>query len=279
MSLEEQTQGQADGDSTSPDANADTQQQARDYEAEARSHGWTPKDDFKGDPTRWVDAETFVKRADEVMPFLKKQNAALKREIDDMRRQQKKAADFFSKAEERAYNRAMTDLQAKMDEAVESGDRDAARKVLKDMDDLKSDFTSERMEAEPKEKEDGPEVVAQAQQAIRDWIDGSDWYFTDEKKTKYADMQSDLIIKEHGQLHKFPGGIDAALAEIDKRVQRKFAERPPVQTSGAGNRSGTGKTGRSYSDLPADAKRLCDKWVSQGLIKSREDYVKSYQWD
>ncbi|CDO34311.1 hypothetical protein [Novosphingobium sp. KN65.2] len=277
MSLEEQTQGQADGDSTSPEANTETQ--TRDYEAEARSHGWTPKDDFKGDPSRWVDAETFVKRADEVMPFLKKQNAALKREIDDMKRQQKKAADFFSKAEERAYNRAMTDLQAKMDEAVESGDRDAARKVLKDMDDLKSDFTSERMEAEPKEKEDGPEIVAQAQQAIRDWIDGSDWYFTDEKKTKYADMQSDLIIKEHGQLHKFPGGIDAALAEIDKRVQRKFSERPPVQTSGSGNRSGSGKTGRGYADLPADAKRLCDKWVNQGLIKSREDYVRSYQWD
>ena len=48
---------------------ADEQQteQPRDIEAEARKHGWRPKEEFKGDPARWTDAETFVKRADEVM--------------------------------------------------------------------------------------------------------------------------------------------------------------------------------------------------------------------
>jgi hypothetical protein len=54
--------------------------QARDFDAEAREHGWRPKDEFPGDAAKWVDAETFMKRADEVMPLLKAQNARLKRD-------------------------------------------------------------------------------------------------------------------------------------------------------------------------------------------------------
>ena len=46
-------------------------------EQEARTLGWVPQEEFKGDPNRWVDADTFVERGHTVMPILRKNNERL----------------------------------------------------------------------------------------------------------------------------------------------------------------------------------------------------------
>jgi hypothetical protein len=56
------------------------------YESEARQQGWMPQEEFKGDPDRWTDAETFVRRADEVLPILKKRDRILKQENETLKR-------------------------------------------------------------------------------------------------------------------------------------------------------------------------------------------------
>ena len=43
-------------------------------EQEARTLGWVPQEDFRGDKSRWVDAETFVQRGHEIMDLLWKLN-------------------------------------------------------------------------------------------------------------------------------------------------------------------------------------------------------------
>lgn len=258
--------GQSDADSTSAD---DT---PRDYEAEARQHGWTPKEDFRGDAAKWVDAETFVKRADEVMPFLKKQNAGLKRELDDLKRQVKKASEFFTQAEERGYARAMDELQRKHDDAVETGDVAAARKVLKDMGDLQAEIATSKAAL----TEDKPEPASDPRAEFAAWVEDNDWYVLDENKRTYADLQAQTM----GPAEKWEGGHAAWLAEIKARTDRKFAEKKPNPANPSGNRAGpSARGGKTFSDLPPAAKALADKWVKSGIIKSRDDYVKSYQWD
>jgi hypothetical protein len=249
-------------------ADTDTGTTERDFDAEARAHGWTPKDDFKGDAAKWVDAETFVKRADEVMPFLKKQNAGLKRQIDDLTRQFKKASEHFGKAEERAYKRALTELQAKHNAAVEEGDVAGANKVLKDMDELKAD-------AAPKiDRDDAPDPK-QAAREFAEWVEDNDWYVSDDKKRAYADIQAGAM----GPAGEWDGGPKAWLDELGKRVSRKFAEQKPNLANPGGNRGNGGPRGaKTFADLPPNAKAMCDKWVKQGLIKTREDYVKAYDW-
>jgi hypothetical protein len=108
----------------------------RDFEAEAKEHGWSPKEDFKGDVSRWVDAETFMKRADEMMPLLKAQNQRLKRDLDSIRKDLKRATTHFEGAEKRAYDRALADLETKLAEATEAGDTKAAAGVAKEMREL-----------------------------------------------------------------------------------------------------------------------------------------------
>lgn len=249
------------------DIDTGDQDQPRDFEAEARQHGWTPKDGFKGDAAKWVDAETFVKRADEVMPFLKKQNVGLKREIEDLKKQIKQASAHFSKAEERAYNRALAELDAKHTEAVESGDVAGARKVVKDMEALKA-------EAVEQPAEEKPEDAAKTRREFTAWVEANDWYVLDDKKRAYADLQADTM----GPATEWEGGQQAWLAEIKRRTDKRFAEPKPNPVNGGGNRSAPSAGGKTWNDLPPAAKALADKWVKSGLLKSRDEYVASYDW-
>jgi hypothetical protein len=77
----------------------------RDYDAEARSRGWAPEEEFKGDKARWVDAKTFVERTDTMMPLLKADRDRLKRELADIKKDLRRATTHFEGAEKRAYDR------------------------------------------------------------------------------------------------------------------------------------------------------------------------------
>lgn len=257
--------GAVEGDSTSPETEAQSEA-PRDYEAEARKHGWTPREDFKGDPGKWVDAETFVKRADEFMPFLKKQNSALKRELDDLRKEVKRASAYFTKAEERAYNRALAELEARHEEAVEAGDVVAAKRVMREVQQLQDEKPIP--EAKPEFDE------AQARRELNEWIERNDWYVTDDARRRYADFQAESM----GPATEWPDGNKAWLEELERRVERKFAERKPVPVATSGSRPAASKGGKTYADLPAEAKRACDKFVAKGIIPNREAYVKAYDW-
>lgn len=243
----------------------DNQPQERDYEAEARAHGWLPPEEFPGDPKKCVDAKTFVERADAVMPFLKKQNAALKREMDDLKRTMKQANAFYSKAEERAYTRALADLQTRHDEAVEAGDVSGARKVLKELNELEK--------PSPVEAEETPDPK-QAGRELAEWVEENDWYVTDEKKRAYADIQAGAM----GPAAEWEGGPKAWLAELGKRVNRKFAEPKPNPVNGGGNRSGGARGAKTFADLPAQAKAQCERFVKQIPGFTKEQYVKDFDW-
>ena len=269
------TEGAADADA---DAGAladlalegDQQQtQPRDFDTEARHHGWTPKDEFRGDPAKWVDAETFVKRADEVMPFLQKQNKALKRDIDDLKRTLKQFGEFASKAEERAYKQALADIEARHSEAVETGDTAAAKRAMADMRTLDKEFQAEKPADEP--EDDTPARKAE----LAEWVEKTGWYGTDEQRTKYADMQADLM----GPANEWAGGQKAWLAELTARTERKFADPKPNAANPGGARPGArGNGARGYNDLPADAKRACDRFVKNIPGFTREKYIKDFDW-
>lgn len=240
----------------------------RDFVEEARQHGWTPKEEFKGDPSRWVDAETFVKRADEVMPFLKKQNQALKRDLEDMKRTLKQFQDYTTKAEQRAYERAIADIEARHAEAVETGDQQAAQRAVADLRKVEKDFAAQG-------KPDEPEFDAdKARQELAEWVEKTGWYGPDADRTKYADTQANLM----GPASEWAGGQQAWLKELEARVERKFAQPKPSQTNPGGARPGNRGGAKTYNDLPPEAKRQCDRFVKQIPGFTKEQYVKDFDW-
>lgn len=240
----------------------------RDYEAEAKALGWQPVEDFKGDPARHVDAKTFVERGETMLPLIKAQLAKTNREFAEFRKEARRAVKFMGDAEQRGYERALAELQTKHDAAVEKGDVAAARKVVKEMGDLAKPDA-------PDLGDDSGDDTQRAKREFAEWVEANDWYVTDDKKRAYADIQADAM----GPVDKWPGGGPAWLEELGKRVTRKFADKPPNPVNGGGNRGGGSRGGKTFADLPADAKAVCDKWVKSGLIKDRQAYVDSYQFD
>lgn len=256
-------------------ADAETET-ARDWEAEARSMGWTAKDEFRGDEKRWVDAETFVRRGEEMMPIIKAQNKALKNEIADLKKQVARASDFFSKAEQRAYNQAIEDLKRQQREAVETGDVAAFEKIDQKMEDLRRDVSAQVAPGGGTEDDRVESFIA--------WREANPWYQSDDLKTMFADKVAGEIMRSEG-LDPSKGQfltrkhLDQVAARVAERFPTEEAPKPKarsaVEAPTGGRRSPGGKT---FSDLPVEAQRMADKWVKSGLIKSRDDYVKSYQW-
>jgi hypothetical protein len=270
------------------DNDGEGESQPRDVEAEAREHGWSPKDDFKGDPSRWVDAETFMKRADEVMPLLKTQNQRLKRDLDEMKKHLKRASDHFSKAEERAFERARAEIEAKLETAVESGDVEAAKGLIKDMDKLKDDVG---------EAPAGKHTKEEAVEAFDAFRDANPWYdranlasaseldvnarlYADRMTEKHIDKTKDM---QPAEFFSYIGGL---VEERYPLLKAKGQARPKPQSDVAGATPGrASRGGRAWSDLPAEVRTRFDKWIDNGIApgktkeESRAYYVKTFDWD
>ena len=239
----------------------------RDYEGEARDLGWRPKEEFTGDESRWTDAETFVRKGETMLPLIKKENAHLKRELADLKKTVARASDHFSKAEERAYQRAIADLETRHEQAVEVGDVAAAKAVAKEMRELNNDAKAEMPAAPPVEVEE----------ALIEWRAANPWYDAGGIKKDYADLVAE---KNKAKTATMPPAefFQFVADEVAKKFPDAKRAKPSNPVEGGGiNRPRTG--GKSFADLPPQAQQMCDKWVRQGVIKSREDYVKSYQWE
>lgn len=253
----------------------------RDYDAEARAAGWKPKEDFSGPEDKWVDAETFVKRGEEWAPYVrantKKLEEALKATREELKATKKTMAEFreySTKAEQRAYDRALKELQDRQDRAVEEGDAAAVRAVTQEIADLAVEVRDSSMKSQP-QAENG--MTPDYEEAVEAFKEANPWFETDEDMASWA-VALDQKLAGQGMEDK------ARLKEIAKRARTVFphkfenpARRQPsaVEGSTPPRRS----SGRTYADLPADAKRTCDSFVKRIPGYTREDYLKNYQWD
>lgn len=254
----------------------------RDYEAEARASGWTAKEEFKGDPSRWIDAETFVKRADEIMPLLKKERDGLKRELAQLKKDVAKASEFFSKAEQRGYERALTEIKARQEAAVEAGDVEAHRQASKDLDKLREDMAGD---IGPSAK--GEKVDQELIDGFIEWRADNDWYDSNKAMTDYADM----IARQLGPREKSGMSAEDYLGAVREKVEARFGdkfpetfgrqkeERKPPKNPVEGVSTTRPRAGqKTFADLPADAQRMCDRFIKSGIVKDRAAYLANYQW-
>lgn len=268
---------------TAAPADSDAAAPARDFEAEARQHGWTPHDDFKGDPNKWVDAETFVKRADEVMPLLKKQTQALRNENSVLKRELRNAITRVDGVERRAYERAMADIEKRMDEAASVGNTAGVQKAREEMKGLHKEATAPQVSPVSKEE---------AMEAMIEFREQNPWYDKGGLARDYADM----LAQKHSDLAEGmrPSEYFSMIAE---KVQERYGDRLTVKDDDAddgekprrrvlspvegvrsnrGKRNGAALTG---NDLTTEERTQADRFVRMGVLKDRDEYAKYLKRD
>lgn len=243
---------------------------------EAATLGWSPKEQWRGDPDEWVDAETFVRRGKEIMPILRKNNDRLQRKVEELDRRLAEQARTFSEFNE--YHQKTLQQQK---EAALSQLREARKQAIENSDGAAFDQIEghirqiEAYEPELPKERDEPEIPPD----FAEWLSDNQWY----AKDKVAQAQADEIAQQLRREGVTDTGIDF-LEEVGRRVREalphKFgnpARRKPASVA-APSPAAPRKTGKSYDDLPAEAKKLCDDFVRTIPGFTREQYVRDYKW-
>lgn len=258
------------------------------YEDLARAEGWRPKEQFRGDPDEWVDAETFVRRGREINPILRRNNERLQSEINRLGGQLKEATDavknlqeYNAKLEQKAYERAIKKIKEERRAAIASGDHATAAELEDELDELRE----QKPEPAPPPKKEEPAAQQQDPILVAWMSENKSWFNDDpdnEEMVIYANTVGQMLRRRDPQMQKWKG--QSFLDEIRARVVKQFPDRfgrraggsamvegsgGPASGEGAGGKGGS----KSLASLPAEArsqfKQLnSEKWY-QDLAKSK----------
>ena len=233
-------------------------------------------------------------------------NTALQEQIKDLASVTTELRNFASTANERAYKRAKSEIEASMRQAVSEADVPKFEQARAELDQLNQDAidagarkvepkTEPKVEpkVEPKTEVATPQQQQQLAPEVVTFIDANPWFLSDGTLNTYMQDRHLTLQREEPGLT-----LTQNLAKAKKQVQDKFPERfginpnreaaPAVSTTTTTRVAKTKKLG--YDDLPADAKAMCDKFVKTIPPKrdretgkmvpySREEYLQTYFGD
>lgn len=242
-------------------------------EDRARDMGWRPLEEFKGDESRFVDAETFVKKGEEILPIIKAnarkveaENATLKSDMATLKKDVAEFRKYHSQTEQRAYQRALRDLEERQADAVHAKDLGAVKAITKEIADLSRDVRTD----------DSGDAYATPDhaKALSSWKAENVWFGSDAAMTGAANAIASELEQQ---------GVRGAdqLAEVAKRIRAEFPHKfenerrkAPAAVEGS---TPPRKAGKTRADLPAEARTAMDRWVKQGLLTEKQ-FLADYQW-
>ena len=240
-------------------------------ETEARANGWVPKEEFRGDESRWKSAEDFNAAGKNIAAVQSERNRKLVADMESMKKSmadmQKGQFELIREARNEVkskYERKLEKLEAEQERAVEDGDMEklkAAKEKIKKLDPPKEVLTQNTAPTPD------PEMVS--------WMTENTWYDKDQELTAEADAIGQRLIRSGEQ----PGKdfLDKIAKKVKKLNPEKFETKqsPSKVEGGSSAGGGGGGKGKSYSDLPQEAKKYCDKYVKEMGI-TKDQYVKEY---
>ncbi len=259
----------------------------------ARNLGWKPKEEFKGDPSKWVPADQYVEFSNKVIPILQASNQrllqtqnALEAKVNKLTQELEASKGDFQSLQEfqneqvvLQVKKAREDLLNSLKDAKREGDTD--REV--DLTDQLTRLNTAQAEVESAIPT-GKATPAQIQETIApemaEWMAANkDWFDVDRVKTSKAVGIGWMVKADRPDLTG-----KAFLDEVDRRLAKAEQTGGPRAGKVASGSTGTGVSGgdgRTYADLPAEAKQACDKFAKKfvnpkGNIKTEADARKHY---
>jgi len=230
-------------------------------EATAREQGWVPKEEWSGDPHKWVPAEEFIRRGElfEKIDSLKSQLFHLKKDFNVL-------AEHHKKVAETEYAKALQELKQQRAQAAKEGDTEAVVEISEKIEDLK--------ENTPK-----PQINPPTQPEFEDWVSSNKWYQED------ADLNTMANALGMSYSQKNPNAplkdiLDHVTKQIKKIHPEKFGmskvNAPAVESATPLGRPT--KKGFTEADLDPTEKEIMETLVNRGVFgtdkaKARQKYM------
>lgn len=248
-----------------PEGTQNTEQQVeqKEYSAielEAIEQGWIPKEEFDGDPDKFIDAPEFVRRG-ELFRKIETQS----KELKAVRQALEAFKIHHSKVKEAEYNRALKALQDQRKQAFLDGEHERAFAIEEKIDEVKEEKQRIMEEAQQPVVEDTGYT-----EQFQSWVERNSWYETNDVMRAAADA---LGVK----LHRQGNSPEVVLEKVEKAIREEFAHKfkgPKAGTSTqveAPTRSGT-KT--DSFKLSAEEERIMNKIIAVTPGYTREQYIK-----
>lgn len=260
-------------------------------EKEARLFGWVPKEEFRGSEDDWVDAEVFVKRGKEINPILRKNNELLMKKLDEKAKEIdsiKASVEEFKKFQKESFERKTAEyevqiaqLKSQKREAIAEGNGDLVVDIDDQIDSLKEAQREAKEAAKAKPEPEQPaQVSIPDDPELQSWLTKNTWFGNDIEMTELANTLGSSVRKQFPHLTS-RAFLDKLDDKIREYMPNKFlgnkAKGSAVDSSGSVR--GSGSSGKkTYDNLPDDAKQACDRFIKNGWIKSKQEYVDSYDW-
>jgi hypothetical protein len=259
----------------------------------ARRMGWRPLDEYHGDKSRWVDAETFVRRGETELPIVRERYRALEKKFVDVEKRLEESSTRLNEtvkvlnevrelgrsAEERGFERASRELAERERKAVAEADigvYDAIQREKAALVEGRPKIVSTPPK-EPEPRTTPPAAPPATNPTIDAWIADNPWFNSDP-------LLHSVAIGFDSQLQtEAPGmGMSDRLAEVKKQVMARFPEKfgnparraPPTvtTTSMAAPRS----TKKTIKDLPRDAQEAFARFKKAMPTYTEEEYMQAY---
>ena len=253
-------------------------------ESKARHLGWVPKDEFRGNPEKWVDADIFVERGEHIMPILRENNKRLESEVARLQalvqgsiESTEELKRFHAEDVKRQIERTKAALKEEIKQARTEGDFDLEMDLQEKLAEVKA------MPVQPQVVTDA--VNAARAQApfnphLQEWMQENPWFGKDPRKTS-------LAVGIGHELREDPANVGLVGRKFYERVNQEMHDylnpRSASSKVESSRNSGSGRSSRErgYADLPSDAKEACDKdakkLVGPGkAFKDREAWGKYY---
>ena len=261
-------------------------------EQKAISMGWIPKERFRSDPEKFVGAAEYVRRGEEVLPILRHTNAKLAEEVGGLKttvnslqgqltasaESLKALVEYNADVEKKAYERALRDLKLEKREAIREGNHDKAADLEEQIDELTSVPPKIVVVETPKT----PPAAPQLDPVYLAWAEENKALLDTLEKQAYATSIAQYVrAKSKATGREF-------LDEVAQELKEKFDTTPPPRSKveGGGPNPG-GSRGKTYNDLPVEAKEACERFSARmvGAGKAfktadewRKRYVSQYDW-
>jgi hypothetical protein len=115
---------------------------------------------------------------------------------------------------------------------------------------------------------------------LQSWLGRNQWFGDDIEMTNVANGLGESVRRQFPHLsgRAFLEKLDEKIVEyFPHKSLGKKAKGSAVDSTG-NVRGGTTSSKKSYDNLPDDARQACDRFIKNGWIKSKQEYVDSYDW-